>query len=223
MSTTITYKNNTIATAVNQTKTLKTAGKYMEADIVVQDTTAGGSAVVVTETLDAHGGTIKEITAVDLSNDTVDAAHLATGYTAHDCTGTAITGTYSGGGGTINNQNKTVTPTESQQQVTADSGYTGLGTVTVNAISSSYVGTAVPTQGATTYTPTTTNQTIASGTYLTGAQTISGDANLVAANIVSGVSIFGVSGSLVVQNYYTGSATPSSSLGNNGDIYLKTT
>lgn len=30
-----------------------------------------------------------------------------------------------------------------------------------------------------------------------------------------------VEGSLVVQNYYTGTSEPSSSLGNNGDIYLK--
>lgn len=29
------------------------------------------------------------------------------------------------------------------------------------------------------------------------------------------------SGSLVVQKYYTGSSAPSSSLGNNGDLYLK--
>ena len=52
------------------------------------------------------------------------------------------------------------------------------------------------TKGATTYTPTTTNQTISSGTYLTGTQTIKGDSNLVASNIKSGVSIFGVSGTL---------------------------
>ena len=52
------------------------------------------------------------------------------------------------------------------------------------------------TKGAATITPTTSNQTISSGTYLTGTQTISGDANLVAANIKQGVSIFGVSGSL---------------------------
>lgn len=58
------------------------------------------------------------------------------------------------------------------------------------------VGTA---KGATTYTPSTSNQTIDSGTYLTGIQTIKGDNNLKAANIKNGVSIFGVTGT------YTGS------------------
>ena len=61
------------------------------------------------------------------------------------------------------------------------------------------------TKSATTYTPSTSNQTISSGYYLTGTQTIKGDSNLVASNIKSGVSIFGVSGS------YSGS---------NGVVYL---
>lgn len=52
------------------------------------------------------------------------------------------------------------------------------------------------TKAAATITPGTANQTIAAGTYLTGAQTIKGDANLLAANIKSGVSIFGVAGTL---------------------------
>ena len=60
---------------------------------------------------------------------------------------------------------------------------------------------SLTTKAATTYTPGTSNQTIASGTYLTGAQTIKGDSNLVAANIASGVSIFGVKGT------YTGSSS----------------
>ena len=54
----------------------------------------------------------------------------------------------------------------------------------------------ITSKSAQTYTPTTSNQTIASGQYLSGTQTISGDANLVAGNIRSGVSIFGVNGSL---------------------------
>lgn len=191
-------------------------------------------------------------------------------------------------GTTINNQNKTVQPSETEQVVEYDLGYTGLGQVTVGAVSSSYIGSAVTqntssnvtisgnsisvasgyysssisksvstgsattpatsitanptitistdglitasitssksitptistgyisagtagtvsvtgsktqqltTKGATTFTPTTTNQTIASGTYLIGIQTIKGDSNLVAGNIKSGISIFGVTGS----------------------------
>ena len=242
-------------------------------------------------------------------------------------------GTFNTDGAAINNQNKTVTPTTSQQTVTYDSGYTGLGTVTVNRIPTNYIvpsgnkeitangtgidvtayatvsvavpgggstpdpmtlptstsssatsgytskatisrststqylnippgylsagayytisatpngsatapssisgtsasvstgtntltltktvsvtpsvtagyissGTAgnssvsltasVTTKAAATITPGTTNQTIASGTYLTGTQTISGDSNLVAGNIKKNVSIFGVTGS----------------------------
>ena len=54
----------------------------------------------------------------------------------------------------------------------------------------------IQSKSAQTYTPTTSDQTIASGQYLSGAQTIKGDANLTAVNIASGVTIFGVEGSL---------------------------
>ena len=57
------------------------------------------------------------------------------------------------------------------------------------------VAGAIPKKSARTYTPTTTDQTISSGQYLDGAQTIKGDANLLPENIVSGKSIFGVEGS----------------------------
>lgn len=52
----------------------------------------------------------------------------------------------------------------------------------------------IASQAAQTITPTTTDQTIAAGKYLSGAQTIEGDANLVAGNIKKDVSIFGVTG-----------------------------
>ncbi|MBO5968596.1 MAG: hypothetical protein J6S14_08880 [Clostridia bacterium] len=51
-------------------------------------------------------------------------------------------------------------------------------------------------QGAKTWTPGTSDQSIAAGTYLSGKQTIKGDANLIAANIKEGVSIFGKTGTL---------------------------
>lgn len=50
MSATIKYKGNTIATASNNTKTLLTAGKYMEANVVVTDI-GGGSTTLQTKSV----------------------------------------------------------------------------------------------------------------------------------------------------------------------------
>lgn len=55
----------------------------------------------------------------------------------------------------------------------------------------------IPNKAAATITPGTTNQTIAAGQYLSGIQTILGDADLIAANILSGKNIFGVAGSVI--------------------------
>lgn len=116
------------------------------------------------------------------------------------------------------------TPTVSAGYVSSATASTATVTLTAN----------VTTQGATTYHPSTTNQTIASGRYLTGTQTINAvtTSNLSASNIVSGVTIkvgdssdddcvASVTGNVVLQNYYTGSSAPSSSTGSNGDLYLQ--
>ena len=126
----------------------------------------------------------------------------------------------SGSSATVTTGTNTITLTKT--------GVTTTPTVSTGYVSSATASTAtvaltasVTTKAAATITPGTTNQTIASGTYLTGTQTIAGDADLVASNIVSGVQIFGVTGNVVLQNYYTGSSAPSSSLGQNGDIYIQ--
>ena len=55
---------------------------------------------------------------------------------------------------------------------------------------------SITTKAAATITPGTTDQTIVAGQYLSGAQTIKGDANLLPENILKGKSIFGKAGTL---------------------------
>ena len=84
------------------------------------------------------------------------------------------------------------------------------------------VGT-IPSTGVHTYTPSTTNQTIAAGQYIDVAQTIEGDANLIPNNIKSGVSIFDIIGSYEGESYstvYVGASEPTSDIGADGDIYI---
>lgn len=92
-----------------------------------------------------------------------------------------------------------VTGSTQTSSVTAQLSVNGpTATMTIDGKS---VSKTVSTKGAATYTPGTVAQTINSGVYLTGTQTISGDADLVPGNIKPNVSIFGVSGT------YTNDAT----------------
>lgn len=54
----------------------------------------------------------------------------------------------------------------------------------------------IPSKGVQTYTPGTVNQVINAGQYLSGNQTILGDADLIPSNIKKGLDIFGVVGTL---------------------------
>lgn len=125
-------------------------------------------------------------------------------------------GFVAGGASGASLQSKTVSPSERAQTIKADNGYDGLSQVTVNAVSRTYVGSGVTKKAAATYTPKTSDQSIAASQYLSGAQTIKGDANLVAGNIKSGVSIFGVAGT------YAGGGSSGGSGNNNVEAYAIT-
>lgn len=66
-------------------------------------------------------------------------------------------------------------------------------------VNGSKVTGCIPSKSAATITPNTKDQTISAGQYLSGTQTIKGDTNLVAGNILKGKNIFGVSGTVVAE------------------------
>lgn len=118
---------------------------------------------------------------------------VASGSAATPATTISVTPTI-----TVNSSTGLITASVSGSQSvtpTVSAGYVSSGTSGTVSVSGSDTE-QLTTKAAATITPSTSNQTIAAGQYLTGVQTIEGDANLVAANIKSGVSIFGVDGAL---------------------------
>ena len=101
----------------------------------------------------------------------------------------------------------------------------------INNTGQTVTGTMVNRGGAQTVTPGTSNKTLSAG-YYSGNITIAGDADLKAANIKSGVNIFGVTGtataaSLGGKTVKTGTYTIPSEVGKgsgeSGDFYITVT
>lgn len=119
--------------------------------------------------------------------------------------GSKITGTYTPPTPSLQSKSVSYSPSETAQSetITPSSGYDGLSqvSVSVGAISPSYVGSGVPRLGHRIYRPLTTDQTISPGQYLDGIQTILGDANLVPENIKKDVAIFAIRGTYEGQSY----------------------
>lgn len=141
-------------------------------------------------TVGGSGGT-------DVSDTTATAADVLSGKDFYLSTGVKTTGSI-----------QTVTASASGNVVTVPAGY-------IASQQTLTIGTA---KAAATYTPGTTDQTITAGQYLTGDQTIKGDANLLAANIVQGVTIFGVTG---LQNAAGMSMTAPSAITGNFSFCVK--
>jgi len=199
-------------TPTESEQTAVAAGKYTTGIVKVGaiSSTYVGSGITSRSSTDltASGATV-----------TVPAGYYASQATKSVSTGSANpAASISGSSATVSTGTNTLTLSKTVSntpQVTA--GYVSAGTAGNTSVS---LTASVTTKAAATITPGTSNQTIASGTYLTGTQTISGDANLVAGNIKSGVSIFGVSGSLAFSTITVSSSNPTG--GSNGDVWIKT-
>lgn len=161
-----------------------------------------------------HNGNGK-VTVSSLASQTQGTAapgHIISGYTGY-VNGSPITGTMTNNG----TKNYTIDCGGSQQ---IPAGYhTGNGAVTINSLASQTQGTATAARirsgysgyvngskvngsitdvSGGTYTPGTSNQTLAaSGHYLASDIVVNGSSNLIASNIRKGVSIFGVTGTYV--------------------------
>ena len=190
----ITYKGAEIASmSATGTKTLLTEAKYCEDDITVAYTKPSAPApslqsktnitpTTSSQTITADGGydglSSVQINAMPSGSATTPATTITANPTITVSSGGLITASVS--------KTQSVTPTVS-------AGYVSSGTAGTVSVSGSNTS-QLTAKAAATYTPTTADQTIASGQYLTGAQTIKGDANLLAENIKKDVSIFSIVG-----------------------------
>ena len=184
------------------------AGRYTTGAVTVAaiSSTYVGSDITVDPTPTASGATVT----------------IPEGYYSEQTTKSVATTTHPDPTVSLNSSTGLVTASHAQT-----AGYVSAGTTTDTL--------QLTVKAAATYNTSSTDQTIASGQYLTGTQTIRGVtySGLSAANIANGVTvtigdsadadrIASVTGTLAFVTYYTGSSDPSASTGSNGDIYLKT-
>lgn len=125
----------------------------------------GGGGIVIDDASDSHGGTVRTITAVEISGTKSITANGTgidvTEYAAVDVAVPSSAPTLE----TIEH----VQPSESSQTITPDSGYDALSSVQIDAISSTYVGSGITRRSSTDLTASGATVTVPDGYYETQA------------------------------------------------------
>lgn len=205
MSTQVTYKGNTIANFINDTKTLKTAGKYMEDDVTITEVIAGQGNVWQDEDgyvhLDDESGLDFQAKSVN-PTESSQTVRPDSGYTAlSQVTVGAISSSYVGSG--ISRKSSTDL-TVSGATVTAPAGY--YSSSATKTVASGTAGTPTATKGnvsnnSISVTPSVTNTT----GYITGSTKTGTAVTVSASELVSGTYSVTSSGTKDVTNYASAS------------------
>lgn len=185
---------------------IETGIKTEDATAVAGDILSGKTAYVKDVKVT---GTIPTKTSSDLSASEATVT-VPSGYYASQATKSVATATQATPSISVDSAGKITA------SATQTAGYVAAGTKSATK--------QLTVQGAQTITPGTSNKTIAAGTYLSGAQTIAGDADLKAANIKKGVNIFGVAGSYdaVELNFQVVGGTTQPSSASENTIWVNT-
>lgn len=178
-------QNNTVTLTESEQRIKPDDSHYGLYEVVVP----GISKTYIGSAIDKYIGTTTTI------NPTFDGATASYDYTIpkgyHDGT-TKVRG--SATMTTVKPSSTSVTPSEKTQSVTIGAGYTPGSTISIGAISTTYVGSGISRRNKDNVTVSVLNVEIPNGYYAESVSKKCYDGNLTAGNIKKGVSIFGVTG-----------------------------